>query len=159
MLAALALIVACEQNVITEEPVSFNGSTIPDQTYVVGDPIRSLTLLPVHGMQPVTYSLTPSAPGLSFAPDSRTLEGSPSAIDSYPMSYRAVNTHEVSIIMLTLASSITLNRYLLASRARERLVHGHSLLQQRQELPDFTCICAPDRPTRGSAANMQPRAG
>lgn len=84
----LALIVGCD-NAVVEPELSFNGETVPDQTYVAGEQITPLTLPAAHGTGSLTYTLTPSVPGLRFAAASRTLDGSPTAADSYSMSYRA----------------------------------------------------------------------
>ncbi|MCY4121598.1 MAG: hypothetical protein OXG72_11835 [Acidobacteria bacterium] len=58
------------------------------QTYTVGAAIDALTLPEATGGNPpLTYSLSPEVPGLSFAAAARRLTGTPTAAGSYAMSY------------------------------------------------------------------------
>ena len=65
----------------TATPVSFaSGASIPDQTYTVDTAIAPLPLpaaMTGTGTTPLTYTLTPSVPGLTFNRLTRTLRGTP----------------------------------------------------------------------------------
>ena len=59
-----------------------------DQTYTVGTAIEPLTLPEASsGNAPLSYSLTPTVPGLSFAATMRQLTGTPSTAGTYAMTY------------------------------------------------------------------------
>ena len=59
-----------------------------DQTYTVGTAIDALTLPEASsGNAPLSYSLTPSVPGLSFNAAMRQLTGTPSTAGTYAMTY------------------------------------------------------------------------
>ena len=60
---------------------SFGGATVPDQAYMQGTAIVPLTLpAATGGNDPITYTLTPSVPGLTFDPMTRVLSGTPTAV-------------------------------------------------------------------------------
>ena len=86
---------ACQEAVSPPPPVvsgglSFAGTTVPNQDYTLGIPIRELTLPEASGGDgSLTYSLTPSVPGLAFNSGTRTLSGTPNVVDTYQMTYRA----------------------------------------------------------------------
>ncbi len=89
------LLVGCSAPVSTEPPdtkPSFGGQTVPDQTYTVGAPIALLVLpAATGGNPPLSYSLTPTVPGLRFAAASRTLQGTPSSAGTHSITYRVVD--------------------------------------------------------------------
>ena len=59
-----------------------------DQTYTVGTAIEPLTLPEASsGNAPLSYSLTPTVPGLSFGATVRQLTGTPSTAGTYAMTY------------------------------------------------------------------------
>ena len=59
-----------------------------DQTYTVGTAIDTLTLPEASsGNAPLSYSLTPSVPGLTFDATARQLTGTPSTAGTYAMRY------------------------------------------------------------------------
>ena len=59
-----------------------------DQTYTVGTAIDALTLPEASsGNAPLSYSLTPSVPGLTFDTTARQLTGTPSTTGTYAMTY------------------------------------------------------------------------
>ena len=59
-----------------------------NQTYTVGTAIDALTLPEATGGNaPLTYSLSPEVPGLSFDDTARRLSGTPASAGSYAMSY------------------------------------------------------------------------
>ncbi len=67
------------------------GAGPGDQTYTVGTAISALTLPEASGGDgPLTYSLTPTVPGLSFNATAsvRRLTGTPSTAGTYDMTYR-----------------------------------------------------------------------
>ena len=70
---------------------SFAGTSEPgDQTYTVGTAIDALTLPEASGGDgTLTYSLTSSAPGLSFDAATRQLTGTPTTAGAYIMTYNA----------------------------------------------------------------------
>ena len=67
--------------------------TVADQTYTEGDAISPLTLPEASGGNgTLSYSLTPTVPGLTFTAATRTLGGTPtSAGTTYAMTYQAVD--------------------------------------------------------------------
>ena len=68
---------------------SFVG-TVVDQTYTAGEAITPLTLPAASGGNgTLSYSLAPPVPGLTLAPATRTLSGTPSTAGTYTMTYRA----------------------------------------------------------------------
>ena len=91
----IAMLVACESPATPEPPdtaPSFGRQTVSDQTYTAGVPISALVLpAATGGTSPLTYSLTPTVPGLQFAAASRTLQGTPSSAGKHSMTYRVVD--------------------------------------------------------------------
>ena len=68
------------------------GGTVADQNYTVGDEIKPLTLPAASGGNgSLSYSLTPTVPGLLFVQTTRTLSGTPTSSGSYVMTYRSVD--------------------------------------------------------------------
>ena len=71
------------------------GSGPGDQTYTVGTAISALTLPEATGGDgPLTYSLSPAVPGLTFNATAsvRRLTGTPTAAGTYDMTYRVRDT-------------------------------------------------------------------
>ena len=63
--------------------------TVADQTYTEGAPISALTLPEASGGNgPLSYSLAPTVPGLTFAAATRTLSGTPTTAGSYNVEYK-----------------------------------------------------------------------
>ena len=82
------LLVGCDEVTPDTQP-SFGGQKTVDQTYTVGVSIASLVLPEASGGNPpLTYSLVPAVPGLSFLPFTRTLIGAPTEAGDYAMTYR-----------------------------------------------------------------------
>ena len=68
------------------------GSNPGDQSYPIGTAISTLTLSTARGGNgPLTYSLLPEVPGLSFDPTTRRLTGTPSRVGTYDLTYRAMD--------------------------------------------------------------------
>ena len=73
---------------IDSEAIPVFSGTVSDQIYTVGNAISTLTLPAATGGQaPLTYSLTPTVPGLTFTASTRTLSGTPTTADTYSMTY------------------------------------------------------------------------
>ncbi len=69
----------------------FSG-TVSDQTYTAGTLISTLTLPAATGGQaPLTYSLTPTVPGLTFTASTRTLSGTPTTASTHAMIYKVTD--------------------------------------------------------------------
>ena len=67
---------------------SFGAQTVANQTYAVGEAIADLVLPAASGGEaPLSYSLAPDVPGLTFDPAARTLAGTPSAAGAHAMTY------------------------------------------------------------------------
>ena len=68
---------------------TFRTAVAPgDQTYTAGTAIDTLTLPEaISGNAPLTYSLAPNVPGLTFNATMRRLTGTPSTLGSYAMTY------------------------------------------------------------------------
>ena len=98
--AIVVALAACEDNVPSQEAaggqrdgpdtqLSWGGQTVPDQSYTAGTPITPLVLpAATGGKSPLTYSLTPSMPGLQFVAETRTLRGTPSTAGADSITYR-----------------------------------------------------------------------
>ena len=68
---------------------SFGSQTAPDQSFTVGEATSALVLPAASGGNgSLSYSLTPSIPGLTFAQNNRTLSGTPTTAGSYSVEYR-----------------------------------------------------------------------
>ncbi|MDD9996279.1 MAG: putative Ig domain-containing protein [Rhodospirillaceae bacterium] len=72
----------------------FSADAVPgDRTYEVGTASEALTLPEASGGEgPLTYSLSPEVPGLSFNATTRRLTGTPTAAGTYNMTYRVRDT-------------------------------------------------------------------
>ena len=68
--------------------------SVADLTFNVGVPVELTLPLASGGNGPLSYSLLPSVPGLSFDPATRTLSGTPTAAGSYPMTYTVVDADD-----------------------------------------------------------------
>lgn len=69
----------------------FSG-TVSNQNYTVGTEISTLTLPEATGGQaPLTYSLTPIVPGLTFNASTRTLSGTPTTTGTHAMIYKVTD--------------------------------------------------------------------
>ena len=67
---------------------SFGSATISNKTYQVGTAIATTTLpAGSGGVGTLTYSLSPSVPGLSFNSATRTLRGTPTTAGEYRVTY------------------------------------------------------------------------
>ena len=67
---------------------SFGTATVSNTTYTVGTAISALALPAASGGDgSLTYSLSPSVPGLSFNATTRVLAGTPTSAGSYGMTY------------------------------------------------------------------------
>ncbi|MCZ0952025.1 MAG: putative Ig domain-containing protein, partial [Rhodospirillaceae bacterium] len=75
------------------QPSFAAGSGPGDQSYTVGTAISALTLPEASGGDgPLTYSLSPEVPGLTFNATTRRLTGMPTAAGTYDMTYRVRDT-------------------------------------------------------------------
>ena len=84
--------------------------TVADQTYTKGEATTPLTLPAANGGNgTLSYSLTPTVPGLAFAAATRTLSGTPSTADTYAMTYRAsdADANMAATDAVTLSFTIT----------------------------------------------------
>ena len=71
----------------------FSTATIADQTYTAGTAIGALTLPEASGGDgTLSYSLSPSVPGLAFDAATRRLTGTPTAAGSHAMTYTVTDT-------------------------------------------------------------------
>jgi len=71
-------------------PIFADDERVADQSYTAGEAIEPLVLPAASGGNgPLTYTLTPEVPGLTFTAASRTLRGTPTAAGTYPMTYQA----------------------------------------------------------------------
>ena len=98
LVTAIVGIVACAQGPGTAGPrgpsdtVPTFAVTVADQTYTEGVPISPLTLPEASGGDgTLSYSLTPSVPGLTFNAATRALSGTPTTAGTYNMTYRAAD--------------------------------------------------------------------
>ena len=72
---------------------SFAVATIADQTYTAGTAIGALTLPEASGGDgTLSYSLSPSVPGLAFDAATRRLTGTPTAAGTHAMTYTVTDT-------------------------------------------------------------------
>ena len=107
VVTALVVFVSCAQGPGTSEP---RGSEVPsmgtgpsdtapvfavtvaNRTYTEGEAISPLMLPEASsGNGTLSYSLTPTVPGLTFNSATRTLSGTPTAAGTYGMTYQAVD--------------------------------------------------------------------
>ncbi len=87
---------------------SFDAESGPgDQSYTVGTAIGALTLPEATGGNgTLTYSLSPSVPGLGFDPTTRRLTGTPTTPGAHSMTYTATDADGDSV-SLTFTISVT----------------------------------------------------
>ena len=79
---------------IDSETTPVFSDTVSDQTYTAGTAISTLTLPAATGGQaPLTYSLTPIVPGLTFTASTRTLSGTPPTAGTHTMTYKVTDAH------------------------------------------------------------------
>ena len=79
---------------IDSETTPVFSDTVSDQTYTAGTAISTLTLPAATGGQaPLTYSLTPIVPGLTFTASTRTLSGTPTTAGTHTMTYKVTDAH------------------------------------------------------------------
>ena len=68
------------------------SDAVSNRTYTVGTAISTLTLPEATGGQaPLTYSLTPTVPGLTFTASTRTLSGTPTQAGTHDMIYKVTD--------------------------------------------------------------------
>ena len=93
--AMLLFTIRVDPRTVVDTRPSFGRQTVADQTYTVGTATVPLVLPAASGGQGVlAYSLTPPVPGLVFTPATRTLQGTPTAVGNYSMTYRVVDTDD-----------------------------------------------------------------
>lgn len=130
-------------------PPSFGGQTVADQTYTVGEAITTLTLPAASGGGTVSYSLTPTVPGLTFTAATRTLSGTPTSAGSYAMRYQAVDGDSNTAVSdaaslnftIVVDPSDTLPSFEIYALTSCGEVFGVSLDGRYKELFDTTIIC------------------
>ena len=93
LVTAVVAFVACAQGPGTPagppDTAPAFAVTVADQTFTEGEPISPLTLPEASGGNgPLSYSLAPTVPGLTFAAATRTLSGTPTMAGSYNVEYR-----------------------------------------------------------------------
>ena len=89
--ATLSFTITVQEPEPPDTAPAFAG-TVADQTYTEGEAVSPLTL-PVAsgGNGTLSYSLTPTVPGLTFTAATPTLSGTPTSAGSYDMTYQAVD--------------------------------------------------------------------
>ena len=86
------------------------AGTVADQSYTAGEAITPLTLPAAGGGNgTLSYSLTPTVPGLAFAAATRTLSGTPTSAGTYNLSCQAIDgdTNTAASDAATLTFTIT----------------------------------------------------
>ena len=119
---------------------SFEGATVPDQSYRTGDDIGVLEL-PSASVgeyeEPPRYSLSPEVPGLTFDAASLTLSGTPTVAGTYEMIYRVedsdTNVEESDAEELTFIVYVELT--FAAVTARQTTFTAGEEIKQPWELP------------------------
>ncbi len=87
--ATLTFTVTVEEAPEPDTAPSFGSQTVPNQSYTVGVAIGALVLPQATGGNgSLSYSLTPSVPGLTFDQNSRTLTGTPTTAGTHLVQYR-----------------------------------------------------------------------
>ena len=82
---------------VTPAPITFNPSTIIDQTFTAGDPVNLTLPIATGGTAPYTYTLSPIPAGLQFDTTTRTLSGTPTTPTSAtPTTYTATDATNAS---------------------------------------------------------------
>ena len=119
---------------------TFEGATVPDQSYRTGDDIGVLEL-PSASVgeyeEPPRYSLSPEVPGLTFDAASLTLSGTPTVAGTYEMIYRVedsdTNVEESDAEELTFIVYVELT--FAAVTARQTTFTAGEEIKQPWELP------------------------
>ena len=114
MLVTLVMMLGCTKS-SPVGPLRFQGA-VEDQTYTTG---RSVTLvLPAAsgGNGPLSYTLRPTIPGLTFDAEERTLSGTPTEPGTHQMSYTVTDGRTRA----SRAFTITIEEESLTSRYRGR---------------------------------------
>ena len=98
LVTATVVFAACAQGPGTAGPRGPSDTaptfavTVADQTYTEGEAVSPLTLPEASGGNgTLSYSLTPSVPGLTFTAATRALSGTPTTAGTYNMTYQAVD--------------------------------------------------------------------
>ena len=109
--ATLSFTVTVEEAPEPDTAPSFGSQTVPHQSFTVGEAISALMLPAASGGNgPLSYSLTPSIPGLAFDQNSRTLSGTPTTAGTYNMTYRVqdgdANTADSDAATLTFTVTV-----------------------------------------------------
>ncbi len=74
---------------------SFGGAAVDDRTYTVNEAIAALPLPAATGGDgPLTYTLDPEVPGLTFDQATRTLSGVPTQTGTYEMTYTVMDADD-----------------------------------------------------------------
>ena len=114
----------------------FTADGPPDQSYPVGTAIAALTLPAASGASgSVTYSLSPTVPGLTFDPATRRLSGTPTAAGTYAMTYTATDadgnavswTFTISVAATRSGVSFSTQRVITTDAAEAASVHAADL--------------------------------
>ena len=110
--ATLTFTVTVQEAPVPDTAPSFGSQTVPVQSFTVGEAISALVLPAASGGNgPLSYSLTPSIPGLSFDQNSRTLTGTPTTAGTHNMTYRVqdgdANTAASDAATLTFTVTVT----------------------------------------------------
>ena len=86
------------------------GETVADQTYAVGGTVDLILPAASGGNGPLTYSLRPAVPGLTFDPATRTLSGTATTVETWSMTYLVVdgdaNTADSDAAFLTFTITV-----------------------------------------------------
>ena len=92
-------------------PVTFGGTTIGPKTFTVGEYTETLLPRAQHGIDDVTYALTPTVPaGLTFDASTRILNGTPTAAAAaVEYTYTATDSATPTANTATLTFNITVN--------------------------------------------------
>ena len=93
----------------TTVPLTFNPSTVADQTFEVGTPVNVTLPIATGGTPPYTYTLSPIPAGLQFDTATQTLSGTPAAASpETPVTYTATDTAGASV-SLTFTITVEVN--------------------------------------------------
>ena len=118
--------------------------TVADRTYTEGEAISPLMLPEASsGNDTLSYSLTPTVPGLTFNSATRTLSGTPTAAGTYDMTYQAVDGDANTAVSdaATVTFTITV----------QPAAHARGLLGRRGDLARIEGL------QRTSAGRIRPR--
>ena len=91
----LGVMVGCDDTTpVPPDTAPSFSDTVNDQTYTVGETV-SLTLPSATGGNgPLTYSLQPTVPGLTFDVNTRELSGTPSVAGTYRTTYHVADADD-----------------------------------------------------------------